>query len=95
VVEANLLAVKATEARGEVINVACGEHVTVNEVIREINHALRKHVKAAYAPPRPGDIRDSWADITLAGQVIGYRPVVSFAAGLRRTIDWYVKEYRA
>ena len=94
VIEANLLAVKAAEARGEVINVACGEHVTVNEVIREINQTLGKDNKPEYVPPRPGDIKDSWADITLAGQVIGYRPTVSFAAGLRRTIDWYVKEYR-
>jgi UDP-glucose 4-epimerase len=41
--------------------------------------------------PRPGDIKHSWADITLASKVIGFEPVVGFAEGLRRAIDWYAK----
>ena len=91
VIRANLLAAKAPETRGEVINVACGEHVTVNEIIKEINTLLGKDVKPEYVAPRPGDIKHSWADITLASKVIGFEPVVGFAEGLRRAIDWYQK----
>lgn len=89
VVEANLRAAQAPETRGETINVACGGRVTVNEIIREINKLLGKNVKPNYVPARPGDIRHSWADIRLAEKIIGYRPAVTFAEGLKRAIDWY------
>lgn len=89
VVEANLLAAKAEKTSGEVINIACGSRITVNEIIAEINKFLGKNVKPNYVSQRPGDIRHSSADIRLAEQVIGYRPVVQFFDGLRRAIDWY------
>lgn len=89
IVAANLLAIEAKETRGEVINVACGEHVTLNDIIARINLTLGKNVKPNYVAPRQGDIKHSWADITRAGRVIGYSPVVSFAEGLKRTIEWY------
>lgn len=89
VVEANLLAAKAEKTSGEVINIACGSRITVNEIIAEINKFLGKNVKPDYVSQRPGDIRHSSADIRLAEQVIGYRPVVQFFDGLRRAIDWY------
>jgi UDP-glucose 4-epimerase len=88
-VRANLLAAEASATNGQVVNVACGEHVTVNAIIREINRLLGKNVQPVYDPPRVGDIKDSWADITLAGRVIGYSPTVPFAEGLRRTVEWY------
>ncbi len=91
VIEANLLAAEAEELHGEIINVACGEHVTVNEIIGEINNLLGKDVPANHVAPRQGDIKHSWADIELAAKVIGYKPIVSFAEGLRRAIDWYAK----
>ena len=43
----------------------------------------------AYASPRAGDIRDSLADIRLAGELLGYAPRVGFEEGLRRTVEWY------
>ncbi len=89
VIEANLLAAKALETHGEVVNVACGEHVTVNAIIKEINALLGKDVRPTYVAERPGDIKHSWADITLAEKLIGFKPVVGFADGLRRAIDWY------
>ncbi len=91
VVEANLLAATAPRTAGEVINVACGGHVTVNEIIRDINKLLGKDIQPSYVPARNGDIRHSWADIHLAEKVIGYRPQVTFAEGLRRAIDWYAR----
>ncbi len=89
VVHANLLAARAPDVNGEVINVACGEHVTVNAICGEINRLLGRHVQPDYVPPRVGDIKHSWADITLAERLIGYRPCVAFAEGLQRSIDWY------
>lgn len=94
VIQANLLAARAAETHGEIVNVACGEHITVNDIIMKINQILGKNVSPNYVPPRPGDIKDSWADIQLATKVIGFRPTVAFDEGLRRTINWYVKEYR-
>lgn len=91
VVRANLAAAQAPKVDGEVINIACGEHVTVNAICSEINRLLGKSVKANYVPPRAGDIKHSWADISLANRLIGYRPVVPFSEGLRKTIEWYAK----
>lgn len=91
VIRANLLAADAPETHGEVVNVATGEHITVNAVIKEINALLGKNVKPNHVDERPGDIKHSWADIERAKRVIGYEPVVTFADGLRRAIDWYTK----
>ncbi len=93
VVHANLLAARAPRANGEVINVACGQHVTVNAIIKEINILLGRNVMPEHVAPRPGDIKHSWADITLASRVIGFKPVVPFAEGLRQTIDWYAENF--
>lgn len=89
VVVANLMAMEAKQTRGEIINIACGEHVTVNQIIQRINEVLGRSVRPNYVPPRAGDIKHSWADIALAEKVIGYRPVVSFSDGLQKTIEWY------
>ncbi len=89
VIHANLLAANAPRTHGEVCNVACGEHVTVNQVIEQINKLLGTNVKPKYVSERPGDIKHSWADIELAGKLLGFKPVVGFNEGLRRAIDWY------
>ncbi len=89
VVEANLLAARAKQTKGEVINIACGESVTVNEIIDMINEILGKDIKPIYAPARPGDVKHSLADITLAKELIGFKPIVGFKEGLRMAIDWY------
>jgi nucleoside-diphosphate-sugar epimerase len=89
VVQANLLAARAQETHGEVINIACGEAVTVNAIIDRINQLLSKHVKPIYAPARAGDVKHSLADITAAKKLIGFKPVVLFREGLEKSIDWY------
>jgi len=91
VVEANLLAARAKRTAGETVNIACGEAVTVNEIIAMINEALGKNVKPIYVAPRPGDIKHSLADISLARLVLGFEPKVSFRQGLLKAIDWYRK----
>jgi len=89
VVEANLLAARAKKTSGEVINIACGQAITVNETIDIINELLGKNIKPIYTAPRPGDVKHSLADITLAKKTIGYESIVPFKQGLQRSIDWY------
>jgi len=89
VVRANVLAAAAPKADGTVMNIACGERITINRVIARINELLGTNVKPRYVDARPGDIKHSLADISLAKQVIGYTPTVKFDEGLRRSIEWY------
>ncbi|UCG57665.1 MAG: SDR family oxidoreductase [Phycisphaerales bacterium] len=89
VVEANLLAARAAKTSGEVVNIACGEAVTVNAIIEMINEIVGKDVKPVYTNPRPGDVKHSLADITAARNLIGYKPLVPFRQGLEKAIDWY------
>jgi len=89
IVEANLLAARARKTQGEVINIACGEAVTVNAIIKAINELLGKNVRPNYVPSRLGDVKHSLADISAAKNLIGYKPVVLFREGLEKSIDWY------
>ncbi len=89
VVHANLLAARTPETAGQSLNIACGQAVTVNEMIEVINHVLGKNIKPIYADRRPGDVMHSLADISLAKAVIGYKPKVDFKKGLERAINWY------
>lgn len=89
VVEANLLAARAPKTAGEVINIACGQVITVNQIIDLINKIVGKQVKPIYTDPRPGDVKHSLADISLAKKLIGYKGEVSFRDGLETAIQWY------
>ncbi len=89
VVEANLLAARTKQTKGEVINIACGEAVTVNAIIDMINEILGKNIKPIYTDPRPGDVKYSLADITAAERLLDFKPKVTFREGLQKAIDWY------
>ena len=90
VVEANLRAAESAAAIGKVINIANGESVTINGVLETLKKLTgHTNVRADYAPPRTGDVRDSLADLTLARSLLGYTPSVGLEAGLRSTIDWW------
>ncbi len=89
VVDANLLAARAKHTAGQVINIACGQAVTVNEIIDIINNLTGKSVKPFYTDTRPGDVKHSLADITLAGKTIGYKPAIPFQQGLQMALKWY------
>ncbi|MCR4411222.1 MAG: SDR family oxidoreductase [Thermoguttaceae bacterium] len=89
VVHANLLAADAPGVSGRVFNVANGRTVTLLELLAALNRLLGTDVAPIHAPPRPGDIRESMADITLARKYLGYEPQVDFLDGLRRSIDAY------
>ena len=87
VVEANLGAAVATGAEGTVLNIAAGGSETVNTLADTIGRLLELPVARAYEPPRPGDVEQSWADVSLAREVIGFEPHIGFEEGLRLTID--------
>ena len=89
VVEGNLLACLTPGLAGEVFNIACGDRITVNAMLQSINKITGKDVTPVYAEPRTGDIKHSQADIRKAQEKLGYKPLVQFEEGLRRTIDWY------
>jgi UDP-glucose 4-epimerase len=88
VVDATLRAAHADGASGRIFNVAAGTPASVNTVAATIGRILGKPVKSTFAPPRPGDIRDSWADVTAAEDVLGYTPTVDLDQGLHRTIEY-------
>jgi len=89
VVEANLKALTAPAAPGNVYNVACGQRYSLLDLVASINAALGTDVQAVHEPARAGDIRDSLADITAARRDLGYTAAVDFAEGLRRAVAWY------
>ena len=93
-VQANLLALHADRDKvaGKVFNVACGSRYTLNETFAVLARLLNYEGKPDYGPERQGDVRDSLADITAAGEAFGYKPHVGFEEGLRKTVDWYVKQ---
>ena len=89
VVDGVLRAVEADGASGEVINVATAGRVSLNELFESMRRLIGVDVAPVYGPPRPGDVRDSQADITKARRILGYEPSVPFEEGLRRTVEWY------
>ena len=89
VVDGVLRACEAPGASGEVINVATGGRISLNQLFRTMRRMIGSSVEPKYAEPRAGDVRDSQADIAKAKRLLGYEPTVSFEDGLQRTVDWY------
>jgi UDP-glucose 4-epimerase len=88
VVEANVLAGRAPQLNGESVNVAAGEPRSVLDLLHAIADIFGYWLEPEFLPARPGDIRDSHADISLARRLFTYEPVKSFSEGLRETIGW-------
>lgn len=95
VVDETLRAAEAPGASGLVFNGGTSSRITLNEVIRLLEKITGKKITPQYDPPRGGDIRDSQADITLAGKILDYKPLVQFEEGLRRTWGWYSQSRRS
>ena len=90
-VEANLLACSApaNKVAGQMFNVATGRRVTLNETFKVLQDLTAYHRQPKYGPVREGDVKHSLADISKAEEGLGYRPLVDFEEGLKRTVDWY------
>jgi len=89
-VEANLLACRSEKiGKGEVINVACGERYSLNELMMSLNEIMGTDIRPVYADHRQGDVRHSLAAIEQARELLGYQVRVDFKEGLRRTVEWF------
>ncbi len=88
VVDGVLRACHAPEVAGEVINVATGGRISLNDLLQVMNGLVGTALSPLYADARQGDVRDSQADITKARTRLGYTPLVSLEEGLRRTLEW-------
>jgi nucleoside-diphosphate-sugar epimerase len=86
-VSANVLAATVPDAHGKMFNVARGEQVSIDDLVKTINTALGTNIPPTYHPERPGDIKDSFADISKAEKILGYNPRVSLLEGVRRTAE--------
>ena len=91
VVQANLLAAAAPAEKvsGQMMNLATGVRITLNQTFEILCELTGYKGKPAYAESRAGDIKDSLADISMARNLLGYEPIVDFREGLRRTVEWY------
>jgi nucleoside-diphosphate-sugar epimerase len=89
VVDGVLRACEAPRASGEIINVATGGRISLNQLFEEMRKLVGGTLTPVYEEPRKGDVRDSQADITKARELLDYEPTVSFEEGLRKTIEWY------
>jgi nucleoside-diphosphate-sugar epimerase len=89
VVDGVLRACEAPAVSGEVINVATGGRVSLNQLFRTMRDLVGRTVEPTYGELRPGDVKDSQADISKAQRLLGYQPHISFEDGLKRTIAWY------
>src|SRR5215217_6918072 len=86
VVDGVLRACTAKEASGQVVNVATGGRISLNQLFRAIRDLTGADVEPTYAAPRAGDVKDSQADISKAARLLGYQPTVSFEQGLDKTV---------
>jgi UDP-glucose 4-epimerase len=89
---ANIAAAEAPGVSGRVFNIACGTSYSLLDLVSEINAILGTSIEPEFAPPRAGDVRHSLADISSAQEALGYKVVVDFREGLRRTIEWYKQQ---
>ena len=81
------------EVKGKIVNIAFGGRVTINQLFTTIKNIVGNDVKPIYREDRPGDVKDSLANISLAKELIDYNPQVSIGKGLEITIDWFKKEF--
>jgi UDP-glucose 4-epimerase len=92
VVSANLLAAASPKKlAGEVINVAGGRRISLNDLVKEIGRVLGRPLDVRYVDPRPGDVRHSLADIDRAKELLGYEPTVTWENGIPPTIEFLQK----
>jgi UDP-glucose 4-epimerase len=87
----NILAANAPakDIAGKMFNLATGQRITLNDTVKILRRLTGYKGEVTHGPERAGDIKHSLADISLAEKLMGYKPVVTFEAGLERTVAWY------
>ena len=89
VVQANIKACTANDAPGKIFNIACGERTDLLSVLHQLADIFGTRIEPCFKPSRAGDVKHSLADIKQAQAILGYKPEVFFAEGLRLTVDWF------
>lgn len=93
-VQANIKALTTSnEVKGQILNIACGGSITINELFSTIRKIAGNDVEAIYREERAGDVKDSLADISRAQSLIAYIPEVGIEEGLRVTMEWFNEEF--
>jgi len=95
VVDANILASFSDCETGIAMNCAFSGRISLNELVAFINKKLNKNIEAIYEEPRAGDIKHSYADISMAKEKLGFNPKINFEEGLENTIEFYLKKVPA
>src|SRR3989338_764255 len=92
VVEGNLLAMNVKAASGQVFNIACHEEYSVLDIFNQLKQILGKpKIQPKFMPKRAGDVRRTFADITEAKKILGFRPQTRFEPGLKKTVQWFLE----
>jgi nucleoside-diphosphate-sugar epimerase len=94
VVEANVLAMAVSHGQGDVMNIACGQRTSLNQLLEILQRILRSKVRPIYQDPRPGDVKHSLADIGKAIAFLHYQPRVGIEMGLEKTAGYFAKQLR-
>ncbi|MEQ9098122.1 MAG: SDR family oxidoreductase [Imperialibacter sp.] len=95
-VQANIRAMLLAELRQhEVMNTACGDQISLNEMITMLQEMTGKDIKPVYGPERPGDVKHSKASINKITKLLGYQPTVRFREGLELVYEWYQAKYKS
>ena len=89
VVEANILAGQAPDVGGEAFNIGCGERTSLLDVVGMLERLLGRPLERRHSPVRGGDVPHTMADVSKAKRLLGYAPLVNFAEGFRRTVDYF------
>lgn len=93
VVKANLLCIETENIpKGIVMNIALGGTISVNAIYKNIASQLKSDLKPDYLPERPGEIKNSYANISLAQKTIDFSPVVTLENGLQKTVEWFLSK---
>ncbi len=91
-VSGNLLACKAPGVGGHLFNLACGDRISLLDLVECINQVLGTSVKAIHEPERPGDVKHSQAAMEKARDMLGFAPLVSFDQGMQKLVSWTLEQ---
>ena len=89
VVDANILACEKKAAAGNVINIACNNAYTLNDLVDKLNKIIGTNISPSHGPDKIGDVKHSLADVSKAREILSYEPEIDFDEGLEKTVEWF------
>ena len=93
-IQANILALLSVNnnqiKKHEVFNVACGEQISLNELVKLLQNISKKNIVVKYGPERNGDVKHSKASIAKINSFCGFNPKLKFPEGLEIVFNWYI-----